>query len=228
MARHGGRPALIDTDAITRAGRNIGLEHLSMNAVAAELGVSATALYRHVANRWELERLVGESLLSGLHLHHDPHHTATQHLLSFALQLRSFTLGHPGLAAYIRTLFPRGETSRSLMTREIQVLVQRGYQPDVSIMIHAAVASIAIGLVAGEEEQRGREAGLVQQQEAAIAVVEADPTLARARTVLPDLAPERYFRAVLAAAIRGLLDVCTPGRAGPDILTELDNASEGL
>lgn len=228
MVRHGGRPSQIDLDAITSAGRKVGLEDLSMNAVAAELGVSATALYRHVANRWELERLVGESLLSELHLRQDPEHTVTQHLLSFALQLRGFTLANPGLAAYIRTLFPRGESSRALLLQEIQVLVGRGYEPDVSIMIHSAVASVAIGLVAGEEEQRSRDTSLLAEQRAATVMLETDPTLAQVRSVLPDLEPERYFRAVVAASVRGLLTVCTPGRPGIDILNELDHESEGL
>ena len=47
-------------------GRDLGMRRLSINGVAARLGVSATALYRHVEGRWELERLVGESLLAEL------------------------------------------------------------------------------------------------------------------------------------------------------------------
>lgn len=38
--------------------------------MAGRLGVTPTALYRHVANRWELERLVGESMLADLRLAH--------------------------------------------------------------------------------------------------------------------------------------------------------------
>ncbi|GAA1138275.1 TetR family transcriptional regulator [Ornithinicoccus hortensis] len=64
--RVGGRPPRIDRADIVRAGRALGMAGLSVKAVAAELGVSATALYRHVDGRWGLERLVGESLLSDL------------------------------------------------------------------------------------------------------------------------------------------------------------------
>ncbi|MFC7109128.1 TetR/AcrR family transcriptional regulator [Nonomuraea rubra] len=107
--RIGGRPRQIETADIVRAGRELGLRDLSMNAVAARLGVSSTALYRHVDGRWELERLVGESILAGLDFHDDPAHGPVRHLLSFALELRGFILRHPGLAAYVQTLFPRGE-----------------------------------------------------------------------------------------------------------------------
>jgi AcrR family transcriptional regulator len=57
-ARAGGRPPLIAVDDVVRAGRELGMRRLSINAVAARLGVSATALYRHVESRWALEGLV--------------------------------------------------------------------------------------------------------------------------------------------------------------------------
>lgn len=98
MPKIGGRPRVIDEADIARVGVEIGLRHLSLNAVAARLGVSSTALYRHVDGRWGLERLVGESLLSELRLTDDPAHGVVEHLLSAALQLRSFLLQHRGLA----------------------------------------------------------------------------------------------------------------------------------
>ena len=71
-SRTGGRPRLIAVDDVLRVGRELGMRRLSVNAVAAQLGVSATALYRHVESRWALERLVGESLLAELELSDDP------------------------------------------------------------------------------------------------------------------------------------------------------------
>lgn len=88
-SRVGGRPALIAVDDVVRVGRELGLRRLSVNAVAARLGVSATALYRHVESRWELERLVGESLLAELELRDDPDDGIEGHLLSFGLQPRA-------------------------------------------------------------------------------------------------------------------------------------------
>ncbi|WP_443611852.1 hypothetical protein [Acrocarpospora catenulata] len=64
----GGRPPRIDLDDIVRAGRELGLSGLSVKAVAARLGVTSTALYRYVGGRWDLDRLVGESILAELEL----------------------------------------------------------------------------------------------------------------------------------------------------------------
>lgn len=141
----GGRPPRIDRADIVRAGRALGMAGLSVKAVAAELGVSATALYRHVDGRWGLERLVGESLLTDLELTDDPQHTVAQHLLSVGLELRSFLLDHPGLAVYLQTLFPRGEGGRRLLAGQAEALGRRGYSPDAAIVLSSAVASVAIG-----------------------------------------------------------------------------------
>ncbi|MDT5219327.1 MAG: hypothetical protein QOF15_1432, partial [Mycobacterium sp.] len=80
-SRAGGRPRLISLDDVLRVGRELGMRRLSVNAVAAQLGVSATALYRHVESRWALERLVGESLLAELELFDDADDDTEQQLL---------------------------------------------------------------------------------------------------------------------------------------------------
>ena len=46
--RVGGRPRQIERADIIRAGRDVGLADLTMGAVASRLGVTTTALYRHV------------------------------------------------------------------------------------------------------------------------------------------------------------------------------------
>ncbi len=123
---------MFDLDDIIRVGRELGMRRLSMNAVAAELGVSSTALYRAVDGRWGgLERMVGESLLSDLELHDDPDHDVEQHLLSFGLQLWDFIVRHPGgLGVYMQTLFPpRGDGGRLLMTHQTYALGRFGYAP---------------------------------------------------------------------------------------------------
>lgn len=126
-ARVGGRPPLIAVSDIVSAGRELGMRNLSINAVAARLGVSATALYRHISGRWELERLVGESLLAELEFVDDPARSVEDHLLAFGVSLHRFTLDNPGLATYMQVLFPRGEAGAQLLTDEIAALGRRGY-----------------------------------------------------------------------------------------------------
>lgn len=47
----GGRPAQIDREQILEAALSIGVDNLSMHAVARKLGVSTTALYRYVDSK---------------------------------------------------------------------------------------------------------------------------------------------------------------------------------
>jgi AcrR family transcriptional regulator len=49
-----GRPPSIDRSMIADAAAEIGLENLTMKAVAERLGVSVTGLYHHVAGRDDL------------------------------------------------------------------------------------------------------------------------------------------------------------------------------
>ena len=52
-----GRPRRLSTEQVLQAGLDIGLERLTMSAVARHLGVRITVLYGYVSNRDELVRL---------------------------------------------------------------------------------------------------------------------------------------------------------------------------
>lgn len=228
MGRVGGRPRRIDVDDIVRAGREIGMRDLSMNAVAARLGVSATALYRHVDDRWALERLVGESILTELDLIDDPSDTAVSHLVSLGLQMRAFMLQHPGLTAYVQTLFPRGEAGRRLIMQEVEALGERGYSVDAAILLASAVTSTAIGYAAGEDVQRGRVDGLAGQQRAVEEAIVGDEILGAAHRSFPELDMDDYVRLWLGASVRAFVDAAPPGRPVAEILAALDAAGKGL
>ena len=219
--RTGGRPRQIVVDDIVEAGRRVGLEGLSMSAVAQRIGVSTTALYRYVASRWDLERLVGESILAEFEVADDPDHDAEQHLLSFALQLYGFVIDHPGLAAYLQTLFPRGDGGRRIVTGEIAAMSARGYDPDAALVVTSAVASSTLGYAAAEERQRGRESGYDDERRSALAGIEADSLLKPAHTGLPDVDMAGFVRLVMPAIIGGLLRVAPAGRSVADIVAEL-------
>ncbi len=226
--RVGGRPRQIERDDIVRVGRDLGLAELSVKAVASALGVSSTALYRHVDGRWGLERLVGESILAELDLDDDPAHDVPRHLLSFGLQIRRFILRNPGLAEYLQTLFPRGEGGRRLLAIETEALGRRGYAPEAAIVLSSAVASVAIGYTAAEEAQRARSVGLDDERRDALAAVLADDRLGEAHRALPETDPDDYVRLWLAGAIRGFVDAAPPGRPVAEIVADLRAAGEGV
>ena len=53
-----GRPRSIDRDKIVAAANEIGVERLTMRAVAEHLGVTTQALYNHIGGRRELLALL--------------------------------------------------------------------------------------------------------------------------------------------------------------------------
>ncbi|MGO2860803.1 MAG: TetR/AcrR family transcriptional regulator [Brevibacterium sp.] len=220
--RIGGRPRQIETDDIIAAGRGIGLRELSLNAVASRLGVSSAALYRHVANRWGLEQLVGESLLADLDLRDDPDHDAQTQLLSFGIQLFDFVVEHPGLASYVQTLFPRGESGRRLLARETAAIEARGYSTDAAIVLTSAVATQTIGHAAAEDAQRARSEGWDTQREEAIEGMRNVDRLYQAHHRLPQLSMPHYARLMLATTVRAIVDILPPGRDVGEVIAELE------
>jgi len=225
MAHAGGRPPGLSIGDITRAGRQIGLADLSLNAVALKLEVTPAALYRHVANRWDLERVVGEAILADLHIAEEPDHDIEQYLTCMGLQLRDFILKHPGLASYIQTLFPRGEAGRRLLSTTAQALGRRGYSLDAAIVLSSAVASIAIGYAATEELQRSRTEGYHSEYSLAVDGMFADAELSAAQRRLPQIEPAEYVRLWLGAAVSGFVAAAPPGRTVEEIRSALDTAT---
>lgn len=223
--RAGGRPPLIAVSDIVAAGREIGMRGLSVHAVAASLKVSPTALYRHIKGRWELERLVGESLLAGLRLDDDAAHDVETHLLSFGLQLLAYTDVHPGLATYLQVLFPRGDAGARLLATEVDALARRGYSTDSAMVLSSSVATIAISLAAREETNTfatGHDTpGFDAEKEAVESLLAADDRLGQAHLALPKITSAQYVRMLLTASIRGLLAAIPAGREVDDVIREL-------
>jgi AcrR family transcriptional regulator len=228
-ARAGGRPPLIAVSDIVAAGRELGMRNLSINAVAARLGVSATALYRHISGRWELERLVGESLLAELELIDEPARSAEEHLRAFGVNLHGYALDHPGLAGYMQVLFPRGEAGTRLLAGEIAALGRRGYTASAAALLSSSVAVLAIGLAAQHElrAEAGRnDDGFVLERDGAAERLAGDADLGPVHTAGAQLGSSQYLEMMLNALIRGLLTSATPGRPMTDIVADLTAEGE--
>ncbi len=230
-SRQGGRPPLITLDDVVAIGRDLGMRRLSINAVASRLGVTATALYRYVEGRWELERLVGESLLAELDLRDDPDADTEDHLLSFAIQLRNFTAEHPGLASYLQVLFPRGDAGRRLLAVEVESLGRRGYCADAAILLSSAVATLVISLAAREESNAGatggdHASGFEAERDAVAGRLAGDPQLGAAHAGVSQVSNEEFVRLLVAASIRGLVAVIPPGRPIDEVVVELSDAGK--
>ncbi|TDD57970.1 hypothetical protein E1263_21140 [Kribbella antibiotica] len=218
----GGRQAQIGLADIEREGLRLGLASLTVNGVATALGVTPTALYRHVDGKLGLETLVGEAVLAELRIADDPADDLEKHLLSFSQQLRNFVLDRPGLAAYLQSLFPRGAAGLRLQRDAIEALGRRGYGAAGAVMLSGTVASLAINLTAAEERHRPYHDGPHQRElEKVYALLAADEVLAPVHAELPAISSGDYFLMVMTACIRGLTTAAPPDRSVAEILTGL-------
>ncbi|PAA12491.1 TetR/AcrR family transcriptional regulator [Pseudomonas fragi] len=99
-----GRPRTITRERIVEAGIEIGLPGITFVGVAAALGVSHMALYKHVANLEALKNLVAEEIFTRWQI---PRVDAGQrgelkeYLTVFATSVRLFVKAHPGLTPYV-------------------------------------------------------------------------------------------------------------------------------
>ncbi|TYB54328.1 hypothetical protein FXF51_47695 [Nonomuraea sp. PA05] len=209
----GGRTASFTLSDVIEAGIRIGLVRLSMQGVADALGVTTAALYRHVAGRSALETLIGEAILDKLKLVDDPAEPAAAHLASFAMQLRRFTLGHPGTAQYLQRLFPRGPSGLRLLEHQIVALGRRGYDPAAAVALSSSMATMAIGATVAEQE-RASLLGTPAVEEA-LAVMAGSELLRQASAGIPDHTPEDYFVFLITAAAEGLVARLPPGHPVP-------------
>ncbi|MDO5726730.1 MAG: hypothetical protein Q4Q03_02265 [Bowdeniella nasicola] len=212
-----GRPSRITYEAIVAAGVKLGMEQLSLTAVAAELQVSAAALYRHIAGRWELERIVGEAILEELTIDDDPSLSVEQYLLSFSRQLWEFIDEHPGMGGYLAVLFPRGRAGAALLRETTKALQDRGMSTPVALVLPTTVTSLTIALAAlAERDRQGRaNAGYHEELARAEQVVQAEGELGVVAAQMPAVSPTGFCQILIAAAISDLLGVAE--RHGDDM-----------
>jgi AcrR family transcriptional regulator len=96
-----GRPRTITRERIADAGMAMGLPKLTFVGVAALLGVSHMALYKHVANLAALKLLVAEAIFMRWQLPDTGDDDLEHFLVRFSASLRELVKAFPGLAPYL-------------------------------------------------------------------------------------------------------------------------------
>ena len=99
-----GRPRTITRERIVEAGIGIGLPGITFVGVAAALGVSHMALYKHVANLEALKNLIAEEIFTRWQIPRvdaDQRGELKEYLTVFATSVRLFVKAHPGLTPYV-------------------------------------------------------------------------------------------------------------------------------
>lgn len=96
-----GRPRTITRERIANAGIELGLSNITFVGLAAALGVSHMALYKHVPSLEELKHLVAEEIFSRWQLPQAGADGLKAYLLVFSASVREFVRAHPGVTPYV-------------------------------------------------------------------------------------------------------------------------------
>ena len=99
-----GRPRTITRERIANAGIALGLPKITIVGIAAKLGISHMALYKHVPSLDALKRLVAEEIFLRWRLPQPEDEgcgTLEAYLPKFSLSLWTLIDAHPGLAPYL-------------------------------------------------------------------------------------------------------------------------------
>jgi AcrR family transcriptional regulator len=158
-----GRPATIDRAQVLATALALadegGLDALTMGAVAARLGVTPMALYRHVANKADLLDGVVELLLTEFPPP-SPELPWAQRLATLAGNIRASARRHPSVFPLL--LQRPATTTEARRTRQgvHEALVDAGVPPgrvaQVERLVSTAVLGFAVSEVAGRFRMHSR------------------------------------------------------------------------
>ncbi len=141
-----GRPRSIDREKIVAAAHRLGLEKLTMRAIADELGVTTQALYNHIGGRRELLVLLANdhSALFDLPVEFDGV-TWQRWLTEFGVSVRTHLRTHSGLAASVITQGPATPASMRFVERTVAKLREGGFTTADAVRAYRLVLEFVVG-----------------------------------------------------------------------------------
>jgi AcrR family transcriptional regulator len=231
-SRHGvrgktGRPARLDREMIARAAYDIGLDRVTMKAVADQLGVSVPGLYHHVEGRDDLMQLAAEYSASRINLPEDRGQTWPEWLLEWSRVSHRAYLSQPELL--IQSM--RGSTSVDRMVIHVDVvtgfLMKHGFAPVEARDAYTIVSRCAIGAAIAEIRQTESGRGLLAEYHRVLSSRAPDelPNIRRLVAVMQDDGPtleEQICTVLVGIAVRRgepwkpILELVNPATAAPD------------
>lgn len=150
-----GRPPRIDRAAIAAAVLELGLDGISMKAVADHLGVSVPGLYHHVRNRKELLLLAAEHSMARVRPPEDRGQHWDEWLREWARHVCASFGDEPEVLAQFMSGAIRWEAMVDVIDSVLQVLGRDGFDPPAALAAWDTVACYAVGAAADEIRRRG-------------------------------------------------------------------------
>lgn len=163
-----GRPRRLTLEQVLDAGLALGLDGLTMGAVADRLGVTITVLYGYVSGREELVRLAAARAAQDHDFPADAGQHWTLYVAGHAAALFSLLTGPGQLVAqyFAGGLGPEVELDRA--EAWLEALAARGFHPRESLRLQRQMGEIVIGGAVTLMHMRSFEAAGGPFEEAAI------------------------------------------------------------
>ncbi|MCY9801838.1 TetR/AcrR family transcriptional regulator [Vibrio scophthalmi] len=145
-----GRPAQITKADIVECALKIGLPKVSMHSLGKQLGVSATALYRHVSSKEELIAFCCDYIMAQVAI---PSEIEWEpYLYTFARNFRSVLLFTPNSVEFIRYYQQFTPASSILANDVLGVFRKAEFEAEVGFMAFAAVFTRVTDIVQHQEQ----------------------------------------------------------------------------
>ena len=140
---------------IAEAAHELGLEGLTLKAVADHLGVSIAALYHHVSGKDDLLRIAAERSARTTPVPVDRGQHWAQWLLDWAKYNRAVFLGQPGLLGQYMDGAISPELVAPNLDTILSVLVRDGFSAVDAIAAYDLVTSCVLGTIVRSSWERG-------------------------------------------------------------------------
>ena len=203
-----GRPPRISRQMIAEAANEIGLDGLTLRAVADHLDVTIAALYHHVSGKDDLMRVAAEYSAATVPIPQDTGQHWAVWLHEWAAYNHDIFLAQPALLAqYLEGAIPM-ETIAVNVDRILGGLVREGFTVLEANSAYEVVSACALGsaLVAARERALLESGRSLREAHAAVLADQPDHELPHLEALLAELprARRRSFRDRVDTTLRGI------------------------
>jgi AcrR family transcriptional regulator len=203
-----GRPPRISRQTIAQAAHELGLDGLTLRAVAEHLDVSIAALYHHVSGKDDLMRLAAEYSAASVPIPQDTGQHWAVWLQEWASYNHDIFLARPALLAqYLEGAIPM-ETIAANVDRILGVMVRQGFGVLEANAAYEEVTAIALGsAVMTTRERAAVESGAsLRAAHQAVVASHPDHDLPYLESLLVEipLVGRRTLRDRVTTALRGI------------------------
>jgi AcrR family transcriptional regulator len=145
-----GRPARIELKSIVDAALQIGLDRVTMKAVAERLDVGIATLYQHVRNRDDLIRMGALRLSLSRRTPEDSNQHWAELATQYAKSLFEMLVAEPTLIAELMKGGYGPDTEVDFLEQFLAAMQSRGFSPQDGVRLYRGLSILAMGAAVAE------------------------------------------------------------------------------